>query len=73
MNVAQKIITGIALLAMAVISFGFDPRSATITRNVWKFFSALLAVVFVWGAFYVFFSFIKRKKKEKEPSSEGKT
>ena len=71
MNIAQKIITGIALLALAGISLGFDPWGASISRKVWDFIGDLLTVVFAWGAFYVFFSFIKRKKKEKKASSEG--
>ncbi|MFW9851833.1 MAG: hypothetical protein ACFFDS_02735 [Candidatus Thorarchaeota archaeon] len=71
MNTPQKIVTGIALLAMAAISLGFDPWGASITRKVWDLISDLLAVMFVWGALYIFFSFIRRKKKDIETSSGG--
>lgn len=64
MNKPQRAITGITLLIMAEDSLGY-PLGWLLFEHVGersRIFYDLLAIVFIWGALFVFLGFIKKKK-----------
>lgn len=72
MNTPQRIIFALTLLLMALISWNWEPwGSGGISRKVWELVSDLLTVLFIGGTLVVFFSLIKRKRKDKVLSAKG--
>ena len=56
MDIVRKIIIGLTLIAMFLISYNWSPWGMqSLSRKVWDLVADLMSILFLGGALYAFF------------------